>query len=160
MKRHLLKFATVAALAGGMAFAQAPATAPAPSTYQPQAAGRAGKLRAAIRHRLVQALNLSAAQKQQAKAVFQQAKQDAQPIAQQLKQNREALTAAVKANDVSQIQTLSAQQGNLRGQVLAIRSEAMAKFYSSLTPEQRAKADQIQQKIMQRLMQLRKANNG
>ena len=103
--------------------------------------------------RLAQALNLSDAQKEQAKTIFQQAKQNAQPLAQQLKQNREALAAAVKANDAAQIHSLAAQQGNLRGQMVAIRSEAMAKVYSTLTPDQKVKADQMRQQMKSHMRQ-------
>ena len=153
MKQQLVKFATVAALAAGMAFAQTPAPA------QPQAGGMHAR-RGAMHHRMMQALNLTDAQKQQAKSIFQQAKQSAQPLREQMKQNRTALSAAVKANDVAQIHSLSAQQGTLRGQMLGIRLEAMAKFYQTLTPEQKAKADQIQQRIQTRMQQRKAGHNG
>jgi len=144
MKQRLMQMAAAAVLAGGMAMAQTAAPAPTPQA----AAGQAqAKPRVALRRHMMQALNLTGAQKQQAKAIFQQARQDSQPVAQQLRQNREALAAAVKANDTAQIQQLATQQGTLRGQELAIRSGAMAKFYSTLTPEQRAKADQMQQRM-------------
>ena len=77
-----------------------------------------------------------------------------------MKQNRQAFAAAVKANDTAQIQTLAGQQGNLMGQVAAIRGASMARFYSTLTPDQRTKADQIQQKIQQRIEQRRLGGNG
>jgi Spy/CpxP family protein refolding chaperone len=157
MKRYALKFASVAALAAGMAMAQAPA---APADAAHPRAGRAWAAHKGARmQRMAQALNLTDTQKEQAKAIFQQAKQNAQPLAQQLKQNREALAAAVKANDSAQIHSLAAQQGTLRGQMLAIRSEAMAKLYTTLTPEQKAKADQMHQNMKSR-MQSRKGNNG
>src|SRR6476469_6723346 len=126
MKQHVLRFATVAALAAGMAMAQSPAAPAAPA--QPRAGKAWGEHRGAIRQRMAQELNLNDAQKEQAKTIFQQARQNAQPLAQQLKQNREALAAAVKANDVAQIHSLAAQQGNLRGQMTGVRLEAMAKF--------------------------------
>src|SRR4051794_1176661 len=110
MKQHLAKLATVAALAAGMAMAQAPA-APADPAH-PRADRPWAARRGALRQRMAQALNLNDAQKDQAKAIFQQAKQNAQPLALQLKQSREALAAAVKANDVAQIHSLAAQQGN------------------------------------------------
>jgi len=51
--------------------------------------------------------------------------------------------------------------------LLTIRSEAQAKFYNTLTPDQRAKADQIhanmQQRFQQRMQHRQegtKANNG
>jgi protein CpxP len=160
MKNGLIKFAAVAAMATGMALAQTPAN-PAPPASPTQQAQKPGKMRAAVRHRMMKALGLTDAQKQQAKVIFQQAKQQTQPLAQQLKQNREALAAAVKADNVSQIQSLSAQQGNLRGQMLAARSEAMAKFYSTLTPEQRNRADKIQQRIKERIQQrMQQGQNG
>ena len=68
-----------------------------------------------------------------------------------MRQNREALHAAVKANNTSEIERLSSQQGELHGKALAIRSEAMAKFYAILTPEQRTKWDQIHQQMRQRM---------
>ena len=142
------RFAIFAALAAGMAFAQAP-TAPAQpaSSYEPFAR------RAAVRHRLLEELNLTDAQSEQAQSIFQQAKQSARPVRQQLKQNREALAAAVKANDAAQIRQLSQAEGNLMGQLIAVRAEAKAKFYNTLTPEQKAKADQMHQMIRQRMGQ-------
>ena len=107
-------------MAAGMAFAQAPA---AP---------------------------LTPAQKEQARAIRQQARQSAEPLEQQLKTKREALAAAVKANDVAQIHSLSAQCGQLQGQLLGIRSEARAKVYATLTPEQKAKAERVRQRLENR----------
>ena len=153
MKRFLSRFATVTALAAGMAFAQAPAPQPAP-------AANPARPRVMLRRRIMQALNLTDAQKQQAKAIFQGAKANAQPIRQQLQQNREAFAAAVKANDTAQIQALAVQRGTLMGQVAAIRGQSMAKFYSTLTPDQRTKADQIRERIQQRIQQRRQGANG
>jgi Spy/CpxP family protein refolding chaperone len=88
-------------------------------------------------------LGLSADQKLEFRTVRQQAQKDAQPIQDELRQNRQALTAAVKANDTAQIEALSKTQGELRGQARTIHSEARAKIYAELTPDQRAKMDQI-----------------
>jgi Spy/CpxP family protein refolding chaperone len=151
MKLTSVRFATVAAMAAGLAFAQAPA--------QP----RAGKAMAkqAVKDRIARALNLTPAQKEQARAIQQQAKQNAQPLVMQLKTNREALAAAVKANDVAQIHSLSAQRGHLQGQLLGIRSEARAKVHATLTPEQKAKAGQIRERVGERMKQrIEKRKNG
>ncbi len=109
-----------------------------------------------MHRRMLQALNLTPDQQTQAKAIFQQTRQSVQPIAQQAKQNRQALADAVKANDTAKIQQLATQQGNLQGQLLTLRSESMAKFYNILTPDQRAKADQMHAR-MQQMRQQRKA---
>jgi Spy/CpxP family protein refolding chaperone len=121
--KHILKLVVVTLLATGVVSAQKPA-------------------RKAARNQIFQALNLSQDQKVQAKAIFQGAVQSGKPVAQQLKQNREALAAAVTGNDATKIQQLSTQQGQLRGQILEIRSDAMAKFLGILTPAQRTAAEQ------------------
>lgn len=137
MQRNPMRFATIAAFAASIALAQTPAPRP----------------RALLRHRIVKALDLTNAQKQQAKTIFQQAKLDARPLKQELQQNRQALATAAKANDAAQIRQLATQQGNVTGQLVATRAQAMARFYATLTPEQRAKADKVQQRIQQRLSQ-------
>jgi Spy/CpxP family protein refolding chaperone len=102
---------------------------------------------------MMKALNLTPAQEQQAETIFGDARQKAQPIRQEMQQNREALTAAMKTNNTAQIERLSAEQGNLKGKALAIHTEAMAKFYAILTPEQRTKADQMLERTRSRMRQ-------
>ena len=51
----------------------------------------------------------------------------------------------------------------MQGQLLGIRNEAQAKFYASLTPEQKAKANEMRSKVRERMkerQEKRKANNG
>jgi Spy/CpxP family protein refolding chaperone len=144
-------------MAAGMALAQTPA---APAQPRP---GKMWAKQGAMRGRMLRQLDLTESQKQQAKTIFQQAKQNAEPVAKQLRANREALDAAVKANNVAQIHSLSAQQGNLQGQLLGIRNEAQAKFYATLTLEQKAKADEMRSKVRERMkerLEKRRANNG
>jgi Spy/CpxP family protein refolding chaperone len=90
-------------------------------------------------------LNLTDAQKTQAKSIFQGARQSAEPVRQQLMETRKSLRAAIKANDTAQIQQLSATEGNEIGQLTAIRGSAFAKVYQTLTPEQKQKADALEQ---------------
>jgi Spy/CpxP family protein refolding chaperone len=134
MKNNWLRFAAAAAVAGGLVLAaQEVPSQPAPPAAQQHHRGA----------RLTRYLNLTPAQKAQAKAEFQAARQAAQPIRQQLKQVRSAMFQAVRANDTAKIDQLSAQEASLKGQVSAMRHEAFAKVYSTLTPDQRAKADQL-----------------
>jgi Spy/CpxP family protein refolding chaperone len=74
MNRHLMRFSVVAALAAGFVFAQAPSTA-----AQPAGGKTAVRPRAVVRRRIVQALNLTDAQKQQALAIIQQTRQTGSP---------------------------------------------------------------------------------
>lgn len=134
MKNTWLRFAAAAAIAGGMLLAaqevgSQPAP-PAPQQHRPSA-------------RIASYLNLTPAQESQARAEFQAVRQSAQPMRQQLKQVRLAMFQAVLANDTAKIDQLSAQEANLKGQISATRHEAFARIYSTLTPEQRAKADQL-----------------
>jgi|HubBroStandDraft_6_1064221.scaffolds.fasta_scaffold246738_2 Spy/CpxP family protein refolding chaperone len=90
-------------------------------------------------------LNLTAAQKAQQKSIFQEARQSAQPVRQQLRETRESLRAAVQANNTEQIQQLAKTEGSELGQLMAIRSTAMAKVHQILTPEQQQKLNDLQQ---------------
>lgn len=137
MKRTLMLLATTA-LAAGMVFAQA--------VNHPNR-------RAMARQRMEQALNLTDAQRAQAKTIFQSARQEAKPWVAQLKQDRAALKAAVKSDNLQQIDKLATARGQVMGKLMAARSEAMAKFYQILTPEQRAKADQMHQQRRQQWRQ-------
>ena len=92
---------------------------------------------------MIQALNLTAAQKQQAKSIFQNTRQQVQPLRQQLIQDRQSLKAAIQSNDTAQIQQISTAMGTLRGQVIGVRSAGRAQFYAMLTPDQKAKAAQF-----------------
>lgn len=149
MFNRVMKYTAVAALATGMAFAQAPGSNP--QTQAPKAQpGPRGFMR---RHmeRIAATLNLSDSQKQQERAIFREARQSAHPVREELKKNGEALRVAAKANQSeAEIQRLSAEQGRLMGQLVAIRTEASAKFYQMLTPEQRVKADQMHAQFRQR----------
>jgi len=102
--------------------------------------------------RVAQALNLTDAQKAQAKTIFQQAQAAAKPIRQELKQNHEKLSAAAKmSNSEGDIQRLATEQGRLVGKLIAIHTEARAKFYQMLTPEQRVKDDQLHQQMREKM---------
>jgi Spy/CpxP family protein refolding chaperone len=121
--KHILKLASITALMAATALAQAPA-------------------RKEVRNEVLKALNLTREQKVQTRTIVQTAAASSKPLAQQLKENREALAAAVTSSDAAKIQQLSTAQGQLRGQILGIRSGALAKFYAILTPEQRTAAQQ------------------
>ncbi|MGD0364217.1 MAG: Spy/CpxP family protein refolding chaperone [Bryobacteraceae bacterium] len=137
MKNTWLRFAATAAMAGGMVLAaqevdsnSQPAPPPAVQQHRPGA-------------RMAQYLNLSPAQVAQARGTLQAARQSAQPMRQQLKQLHAGMFQAIRANDTAAIGRLSAQEANLKGRISAMRHEAFARIYSNLTPDQRAKADQL-----------------
>lgn len=155
MKNNLMKLASIAAMAAGMAFAQqAPANPPAAAktpVHRPFAR---------MRQHMMKALNLTDAQKQQAKAIFQETRQRTQPIRAELRQNRQAMRDAIKADNKAEIQKLSKTDGELMGRLLTARNEAKAKFYSLLTPEQRATAQKLHAEFRQRMEQRREQRRG
>jgi len=140
MKSTLTRFATMAAVVAGMAFAQAPAPSNPP---QPPAQHRQWN-RGQQFERMSTRLNLTDDQKQQARSIWQAARESSRPVAQQLRQSRQALRDAAKSGKPdAEIDQLSANVGNLAGQIAAVRAKAFGKFYALLTPDQRTMADQM-----------------
>jgi Spy/CpxP family protein refolding chaperone len=89
-------------------------------------------------------LDLTEDQKTQLRTIVKDARTEAQALAPQLKDLREAIREAVKNNaGDNAIQILATRQGDLHSQLASIRIKAMVKFYKILTPEQKAKADEL-----------------
>ena len=140
MKSKWFKPIGAVVLAAGMAFAYAQTQSNGPH--------RPAKRQAWMQHRfdrMSAQLNLTDAQKTQARAILKDAHTNAMQFGAQLKQNRQALETAVKADNTADIERLSAEQGSLMGKMVAIRTEAFAKIYQTLTPDQKVKADQMAQ---------------
>ncbi len=97
---------------------------------------------------LATALDLTDAQKAQAQTLFDAARQQAEPVAAQLKQGHQTLAAAIKAGKSdADLEQIASQQGALMGQMAGIHAKAFAKFYATLTPEQKTKADKLHQEM-------------
>jgi Spy/CpxP family protein refolding chaperone len=149
MKRHLARLTVLGAMAAAMALAQTAPEAPAakaPEAPSARAPAAQAPARARSRKEMLQSLDLTVAQKQQARTIFRTTRRTVQPLAQQLQQDRQSLQAAVQAGDTAQIQQLSTAMGTLHGQMLGARSAGMAQFYALLTPDQKAKAAQFDPK--------------
>ena len=141
MKKTLMHFGTIAALASGMMFAQTPD----PSTQQPQPPAQHRQWnRGQMLDRMATKLNLTDDQKQQAKTIMGSARESSKPVRDQLRQDRLALKNAVKAGKSdAEIDQISANLGRDTAQMTAIRTKAFAKVYGLLTPEQRTQADHL-----------------
>ena len=141
MKRQLMTIAAMGSLLAGLTFAQAQApvqTNPGQKNPTHNMQGRGEKRPGAEHQRMMfEKLNLTAAQKERAKAIFGHAREANKPVREQLKKNHETMTAAVKAGNKVQIAQLSAERGSLMGKLATARNESMAKFYRELTPQQR-----------------------
>ncbi len=152
MKNKWLRFAAAGAIAGGMLLAAQ--EVPSQPAQQPPVR-HSRQQRAA---RLAQYLNLTPEQQAQAQADMQALHQQMQPIRQQLKQVHANLMQAIRANDTAHIDQFSAHAANLKGQMSAMRNESRARFYAGLSPDQKAKADQLPA-LMRQMRQRRMQNN-
>jgi hypothetical protein len=142
MKSKWFQFAAAGVLAAGMTFVYAET----PAQHQSQQKSATRQQWAQRRFdRMATYLNLTDAQKAQAHTFMQQARDSAKALAPQLKANRQAMAAAVKADNTADIERLSAEKGRLMGKMTAAHTEAFAKLYQTLTPDQRAKADQMRE---------------
>jgi Spy/CpxP family protein refolding chaperone len=149
MQRPIFSCTALAVLAAGIAFAQVPggnSQPDAPTTKQ----GRQD-ITSSHLEKLAQVFDLTDSQKETARTIFEQVEQSAQPVRQESQQNLDELIAAAKAGkNEGEIQKLAQEQGRLLGQLLAIRTVAWAKFYRMLTPEQRAKAEPMNEQFKQK----------
>jgi len=125
--RKLLAWTGVAALSAVTLFAQAPQ-----SGAQQQGRHKQG--------RMASYLNLTTEQR----AIFREAGKSAQPVRMQLKQTRQSLQDAIKSGNSDQIKQLTAAEGTEKGELAAIRANAMAKLYPTLTAEQQQNLAEFQ----------------
>lgn len=148
MKHRLTYVFAAGVLATGLAFAQ---TQTAPSARQGRQAARANwkQNREHRFERIATVLNLTPEQREQAKALMEDARKSSEPLRRQLRANRQQLVEAVKSGNQAEIDRLSAAQGTLMGQLTAIRTKAFQKGYAMLTPEQRQKAEEMRGRWMQ-----------
>ncbi len=111
-----------ALMVAGLAFAnpETPANTQTPSQAAPhhRSANRQQWMQQRF-DRMANYLNLTDAQKTQAKSIMQQSRQSTANVRTQLEQNRAALKQAIKADKTSEIDRLSKEQGRLMGQMIA-----------------------------------------
>ena len=98
-------------------------------------------------------LGMTPTQKDDAQTAFEQARQKALPIEQELRNTRQSLESAIRSNDTAQIQRLATLEGQEIGQLAATRSTAAAKVYKTLTPDQKTKANALQQLLIPAMRQ-------
>jgi len=140
MKNRVVTIAGATLLAAGMIFAQTD-TAPAPNP--PAAHGRFH--RGGMMGRLAYRLNLTDAQRQQAKGIFQDLRTQSQPIRAQLKESRQALmNAAQSGQSADQINQLAQAEAAPLAQLAALRAQAFGKLYAILTPAQQQQFQAMQ----------------
>jgi periplasmic protein CpxP/Spy len=101
-------------------------------------------------------LNLTDAQRQQIKGIVQSNRANTRPLMQQLVENRKALLAATAngAFDQAKVQAIANQQSQVMAQLMVEKASIQHQIYTQvLTPDQRAKADQMRERRMARIDQ-------
>jgi len=105
---------------------------------------------------LARELNLTDAQKQQIKGMMQAQRTTMRPLLQQMAQNREAMLTATAggAFDQAKVQGIANQQAQIMAQLAVQKASIHSQIYNQvLTPEQKAKADQLRQNQIARINQ-------
>lgn len=137
-KTSLITLALVSALAIGGIAAQTAAG------QGPRAGHRAKRLEFIAGY-----LDMTDAQKTQAKAILQDSRTASQPLFAQLKQGRQAMTAAIKANKPeADLKAIADAQAPLISQLAVQKALTREKLWALLTPDQQAKAEKLHNSFM------------
>jgi Spy/CpxP family protein refolding chaperone len=123
-----------------MSFASALLLAQTTSTRTPPTPAERAQHRV---HMLTNMLSLTAAQQQQATAIFTNAATAEETVHTSMKAAHESLHAAIKSNDAAAIDQWSNTIGGLMGQQVGIEAKAHAAVYQILTPDQQTKLSQM-----------------
>jgi len=93
--------------------------------------------------RLSEHLNLTPDQRQQVRAMFRDASAQTKPLRARLREERTSLAVAIKAGSEKQIDEITSQNADAVAKLQAIHAKTMAKVYTILTPDQKAKFDMV-----------------
>jgi periplasmic protein CpxP/Spy len=99
-------------------------------------------------------LDLTDAQREQVKTIFEATHADVQAIHEQLKGLHEQMGSAVETGNTAEIDVLASQQGDLTGKLMAIQAKNMVRVRNEvLTSEQIQKLAEMRQKMQERMEQ-------
>jgi periplasmic protein CpxP/Spy len=142
---------SILALIAALAIAALGATALAQSNFGEGA--KHGEFRGGhFGQRMAAELGLTDQQQTQIKQILQNEKATVQPLREQLRSEHQQMLAATKggAFDEAQVRTLANQQAQTQANMIVEREKVKGEIYKVLTPDQRAKADQMQAQMGQR----------
>jgi periplasmic protein CpxP/Spy len=130
------------ALSGTLAFAAAQTEGHGAGNANGDGWGGGHHRHSMARH-LARKLNLTDAQKAQAKANHKAFVDANKPFFEQARTTRQQFHAAKEANDTAKMDALKATMQSQRAQFKELRQQQDAQFVSILTPEQKAQFDQL-----------------
>jgi Spy/CpxP family protein refolding chaperone len=139
VKKTLIALALVSTLAiGGIAATQT-------ATGHAMWAGHRAKRMAFI----ASYLDMTDAQKTQAKTILQDSRTASQPLFAQLRQGHQAMIAAIKANKPeADLKAIADSQAPLVSQLAVQKALTGEKLWALLTPDQQAKAEKLHSSFM------------
>ncbi len=116
--------------------------------------------------RMARQLGLTDQQKQDIKGVVQSHRDQLKSLAQENAKLHQQLRTAIQNNDAATIDSLAPSLGQAEANVAKLRAQVFSEVMSKLTPEQQAKAKELQQQFqarrqrMQQRMQNRSNQGG
>lgn len=98
-------------------------------------------------------LDLTDDQQQQIKAIVAAEKPVMQPLIEQMATTRKELQQATNSGQFNeqQVQSIATKQGQALTQLIVEKERVKSQIYAVLTPEQRTKAEKLQNQFMERL---------
>lgn len=102
--------------------------------------------------RMMKNLDLTDAQKEQFKAIRQAGKEKTKSLRESLRANREQLelVAANGQFNEAQVQAIATQQSGIMAQLIVEKERVKSQIYQILTPEQRAKIQELKAQMKER----------
>ena len=114
-----------------------------PSVDPSTTTGERAPRRSHYARHLSRELNLTPDQQSKVKAIFADAWQRGEALAPKMREERAALKTAIKKGDDREIDRILHQDAQLNADFRAVNVKAIAKVYAILTPDQKAKFDQL-----------------
>lgn len=91
--------------------------------------------------RMTERLNLTPDQQNRVKTIFKESREQSKDLRMKMREEHQELSKAVRNDSEAQIDRITRQNADVIARLQAIHEKAMAKVYSILTPEQKAKFD-------------------
>lgn len=106
-------------------------------------------------------LDLTEAQREQVKAIFEASRADTQAIHEQLKGLHEQIRSAVETGNTAEVEVLASQQGELTGKLMAIQAKNMIRVRNEvLTSAQIQKLTELRTEMQERMEQRRESRRN
>lgn len=150
LSNKIMTLAATVALSAGVAF-------PSPADGTRANRGEAREARMLQRHggRLAQALDLTDAQKAQAKAIREKHRTSNQALRAELKEINQQIRTARQANNIAEAQRLAALREPLLARAHQAWQAERAELKSVLTAEQQTKLEELQKSFLSKRQQRR-----